>query len=159
MGFPPYDERRTVTTPPDAPPVWQDHWTFLGRTSNTANYVSGPLLIALPDVGARDDGAAARENAQSQLDYFAELGRPGVIAIFFDRLSHQDREARHAYSTMGGPETVRGIALIGGSLMTRALGSFFLGISQTQMPLKMFASYAEARPWLEECLGEPLESS
>lgn len=140
--------------PSGAPGDWRDSWTEIGQSSNTVYYADGRLLIAWPNEGAVDTKETAEENVRYQQAYFAKLGQPGVVVIFFDRMLQQDKGSRTVYSTATSPDWALGIALIGGTLMSRALGSFFLGLSRASQPLAMFASFTAAKGWIESLIGE-----
>lgn len=131
------------------PPGWDRAWSQVGSTSNTDYYVDHErVLLVLPHPASHDTDATARENLDFQHRYFAERDDPPVLAIFFDRLASQDRAARKTYSQDTTSPWALGFALVGGSLLSRAMGSFFLGLSRTAIPLRFFPSLAEARPWL-----------
>ena len=70
--------------------------------------------------------------------------------IFFDNMVSQDKDARRAYQTDADPALMRGVALVGGSMLARAIGSFFLGISRPRVALKMFGTLEQARHWADE---------
>jgi len=126
-------------------------WRALGRTTNTAYYEIEPgILAAVPNQGAIDDKQTSAENVEFQDGHFRQLGRGGVVIIFFDRLSSQDKDARQTYGTKHDPKLLRGSALVGGTMLGRALISFFLGISKPQVPVKTFGALADAVAWARE---------
>jgi hypothetical protein len=122
-------------------------WKDLGKSSNTQYYeVAEHILAGLPPPGSIDDTASARANITYQLDYFRKNG-PGVVVIFFDNLVSQDKGARAVYQTEADPALMLGTALVGGSLLSRAMGSFFMGLSKPRVAVKMFANLDEALIW------------
>lgn len=134
-----------MTTIPDP-----SGWRHLGDTANTRNYEAEPgVLAVIPHPRSRDDGATARENVELQLRHLAAWGG-GVTVIFFDNLVAQDKEARRVYQTIPDPAVMRGTALVGGTMLARAIGSFFLGLSRPRVPLKMFGELAPALAWARE---------
>jgi len=134
----------------DWPHGWDSSWELAGKTSNTDYYVDDEsVLLALPHRGSHDTGATARENLVFQKAHFDANDNPPIVAIFFDRLASQDRTARKIYSDDPSLQWSLGFALIGGTMLSRAMGSFFLGLSRPQAPLKMFASLRSARSWIQ----------
>lgn len=127
----------------------------VGRTSNSSYFAAEPrILIAWPDEGTLDTAETAAENSAFQIQYFHGLDNRGVVVIYFDRMQGQDRGARKAYSARTNDTWALGIVLIGGSLLSRALGSFFMGLSRPTVPIRLFASYEAASPWIEQLLEE-----
>jgi hypothetical protein len=129
-------------------------WEAVGETANCRYYLIEPqILAAVPRVGARDDGPSATENESFQNAYFRKTGRPGVTVVFVDRLVGQDKDARRVYQTLPDIKAHRGTALVGGSLLGRAIGSFFLGLSKPQVAIKMFADLDKALPWARQIVA------
>jgi hypothetical protein len=75
------------------------------------------------------------------------------MMIFFDYMVSQDRAARKIYVDDSSSPWALGIALVGGTMLGRAMGSFFLGLARTMIPLKFFPTLAEARTWLRSLPG------
>ncbi len=133
----------------EKPAGWDEGWEEVGSTSNTVYYVDNErILLVLPHPGAHDTAATARENIDFQHAWFASNDDPPVLIIFFDRLASQDRGARKFYSEDTKSPWALGFALVGGSLLSRAMGSFFLGLARTAIPLKFFPTMDDARVWL-----------
>ena len=131
------------------PPGWDESWKQVGATSNTAYYVDHEgILLVLPYPRSHDTGATARENLDFQHHWFATHDDPPLLMIFFDRLASQDRAARKIYSEDTTLPWALGFALVGGTLLSRAMGSFFLGLARTAIPLKFFPTMTEGRAWL-----------
>lgn len=127
-------------------------WTYVGDAGNSRYYtVAEGILAAVPREGAVDDRATAQANADFQNDYFRQR-RPGVVVIFFDPMSSQDKDARRVYQSVPDPALLLASALVGGSLLSRAMGAFFLGLSKPKIPVKVFASLDDALPWLRKIL-------
>jgi hypothetical protein len=123
-------------------------WRLLGDTTIFRHFEIEPgILVILPHAGASDDLTTATENWRFQREYLASLGRPGVLVIFLDRLVSQEREARRLYQEQIEPRFCAGGALVGSTLLGRAIGSFFFGLSRPKVPIKMFAELDEALAW------------
>jgi len=131
------------------PPGWDESWEHVGSTSNTAYYVDHErILLVLPHPHVLDTAETAQENIEFQHHWFATHDDPPLLIIFFDRLAAQDRAARKIYSEDTTHAWANGFALVGGTLLSRAMGSFFLGLAKTAIPLKFFSTMPEARVWL-----------
>ena len=126
----------------------------VGRTSNARYFTKGPrVLIAWPDAGTLDTAETAAENMDFQINYFHSVGAPGIVMIYFDRMNGQDRGARQVYAARTNDSWAIGIALVGGSLLSRALGAFFMGLSKPRVPTRLFATDEDAARWIGQLLG------
>jgi hypothetical protein len=120
-----------------------------GESENTVYYsLDDDVIVAVPHEGSRDTGSSARSNRVVQVRYFREKGQKGGIIILFDRMTSQDKDARKVYGGMDDALTCS--ALVGGSMLTRAMFSFFLGISRPRVPVKLFADVESALRWIRE---------
>ena len=134
----------------DWPPGWDESWEHVGSTSNTAYYVDHErILLVLPHPRSHDTAETAHENLEFQHRWFATHDDPPLLIIFFDRLASQDRAARKIYAEDTTHPWAFGFALVGGTALSRAMGSFFLGLAKTAIPLKFFSAMPEARAWLQ----------
>ena len=123
-------------------------WKKLGATSNTEYYEVEPgILAALPHLGASDDESSARQNNLFQMEYFRASQRPGCVLVLFDRMKGQDAGARRVYQREPDSKLLLGTGLVGGTLLGRAMASFFLGMSKTQVPVKLFGDFNDALQW------------
>jgi hypothetical protein len=128
-------------------------WKTIGRHSNSMYYEPAPnVLVAVPDRGVIDTGDSARMNVAFQRKMFEERGKPGVVLIFFDLIASLEVEARKVYQMETDPQFIRGIGLIGGTLLSRAMGSFFMGLAKPRVQLKMFGDPAQAIEWGKKLL-------
>lgn len=123
-------------------------WTYVGESSNTKYYfISDCVLGALPNDGAVDTEQTARENVAFQMTHFRARGHAGVTVVFADALRSQDKGARRVYQTEPDARVMLGTALIGNTLLGRAIISFFLGISRPRIPVRLCASLEQAVAW------------
>lgn len=126
------------------------HWKVEGATSNTRYFVVEERILAgVPPPGSIDDAGTARQNLEFQHGYFRKT-KPGVVVIFFDHLVSQDKGARAVYQTEADAAVLLATALVGGNLLSRAMGSFFMGLSKPKIPVKMFRTLDEAVVWAHE---------
>lgn len=123
----------------------------VGRTTNTVVYIteSDPdILIIVPREGTMDNARDARENVDYFHSYARSLGRPcGSVVIMANMLS-QDAEARRAYQEMD-TNLFFGGGLVVEDALSRALSSFFIGLSRPQVPTRLFDSVDKAIAWLK----------
>jgi hypothetical protein len=126
-------------------------WTPVGRSANSEYYAVGDhILAAVPNAGSSDTESTARENCAIQNAFFEKRGRGGLVVVFFDRMESQDKGARRVYQTEPDPNYFWGTALVGGSMLGRAMASFFLGLAKPRVPIKMCATLEEAKAWANE---------
>jgi len=126
-------------------------WTPVGESSNSSYFLVEPgILAAVPNEGARDDFASATSNQRFQNEFFQKSGTPGVVVVFIDPMVSQDAAARRVYGTDPDVKVLRASALVGGTLLSRAMISFFMGISRPRVPVKTFADGASAIAWARE---------
>jgi len=120
----------------------------VGRTDNTSYFRLDPdLLIVLPDTGLKDNGASAIANTDFQLRYAAELGRPVAVVVHMTSLLSQDADARHTYAERMDPALFYAAALVAGNPISRAIASFFLGLTKPKIPTRVHPSYDAAIAW------------
>lgn len=121
----------------------------VGTTLNTDYFrLDDGVLVAIPHDGSKDDGKSAASNREAQIAYFEKYGKKGGVVIFFDRMTSQDKDARQIYEGMNVALTCT--ALVGGTMLTRAMFSFFLGISRPKVPIRLFKEMEPAVAWIRE---------
>lgn len=126
-------------------------YTEIGRTTNTVVYISESdpdVLIVVPRQGTMDNAQDARENVEFLHAYARSLGRPCGSVVIMGNMLSQEAEARRAYQEID-PGLYYGGALVVEDALSRALGSFFLGLSRPNMPLKLFDTADKAIEWLK----------
>ncbi len=127
------------------------HYKEIGKTTNTVVYIaeSDPdIMIVVPRQGTIDTGKDARENVAYYQEYARTLGRPCGSVVIMSNMLSQDAEARRAYTEID-PNLVYGGALVVQSSLSRALGSFFIGLTRPKVPTKLFDSVENAVEWLK----------
>jgi hypothetical protein len=133
-------------------PTPQAGWKPLGSTGNS-HYFLGPaedVVLVLPDPGSRDDGSSALENVAFQAGYARRLGRRCATVVMLGRLVSQDAGARRVYAAGMDPGQFFATALVVSNGISRAIGSFFLGLARPRIPIRMFDSIEKALAWVEE---------
>ncbi len=123
----------------------------IGKTTNTIVYIaeSDPdILIIVPREGTMDNSKDARENVAYYHEYARSLGKPCGSVVIMSNMLSQDAEARRAYTKID-PTLIYGGALIVGSALSRALGSFFIGLTRPKVPTKLFDNIENGVEWLK----------
>ena len=127
-------------------------WQLVGNTSNT-EYRTKPdardILIVLPHSGLRDNGESARMNIDFQVKYAESVGCPCAVIVHLASLMSQDAEARRVYAAAMTPDHFFAASLVVSSPISRAIGSFFLGLSRPAVPTKMWGDIGKAIAWAE----------
>jgi len=127
------------------------HYTEIGTTTNTVTYTTDAdpdILMIVPREGTIDTAADARENAAFFHAYASRLGRPCGCVVMMATMLSQDADARRAYSDIS-PALFYGAALVVESALSRALGSFFVGLSRPVVPTRLFDTAERATEWLK----------
>jgi hypothetical protein len=135
-------------------------WRHVGDGGNTKYYEILPdVLAAVPNQGAVDDLNSVRENVAFQNEHWRRAGYSGVVVVFFDQMASQDKDARRVYQTDPDPTVFLGSALVGGSMLSRAMMSFFLGLAKPRVPIKVCPNVEEALVWARQINDAAKEKS
>jgi hypothetical protein len=127
------------------------HHKEVGRTANTIVYIAETdpdILIVVPREGTLDNSKDAHENVAFYQEYARTTGKPCGSVVIMSNMLSQDAEARRAYAELD-PALIFGGALVVESALSRALGSFFVGLSRPVVPTKLFDSVENAIEWLK----------
>ncbi len=79
--------------------------------------------------------------------YCDKMIRP--ILVDLDNVKKVSKESRGVYSSQKTAKYFSAAALLVGNPVSRIMGNFYLGISKTSMPVKMFTTKEEAIAWLK----------
>ena len=123
----------------------------IGVTTNTVVYISESdpdILIVVPREGTMDNAKDARENVAYYHSYARSLGKQCGSLVIMSNMLSQDAEARRAYQQMDTNLFFAG-ALVVESALSRALGSFFVGLTRPAVPTKLFDTVENAIEWLK----------
>lgn len=112
------------------------------------------ILVAVPREGYVQREADARASLQEFARIVREGGRRAALIVWVDGVRSQDAGSRRVWAEEAGPELYCGLALVCGSALARAVGSFFIGLNRPRMPVKMFADLESARTWAREMVAE-----
>ena len=121
----------------------------VGDTFNTEYFMFDPdILVVNPTPGYKDNFEAARSNMEWQQTFARKLGRKCGLVVVLNNLLSQDAESRKVYSDGLLPELFYGSALVVSNPLSRAIGSFFIGLSRPKVPTRLFDTVDKAIEWL-----------
>jgi hypothetical protein len=128
----------------------------VGAQGNTEYWTCGPdILVVVPAPGYKDTVELARANMEWQHAFARSLGRKCGLVVVMNNLLSQDAESRRVYSEGMLPELFYGSALVVGNPLSRAIGSFFIGLSKPAVPLTLVSSIEEGISWLQGIRNTP----
>jgi hypothetical protein len=115
-----------------------------------ANYylVDDDIILIVPPKGFFDNPDQARESADFQDAYARKLGKKCGDVILMSNVLSQDAESRRIYSEQAANGLYYGVALIVDNALSRALGSFLIGMTQSKIPIKLFDTVEKGIAWL-----------
>ncbi|MEM9695881.1 MAG: hypothetical protein AAGA56_25280 [Myxococcota bacterium] len=128
-----------------------DQWQHLGSSTNAEFYeIEAGILAVVPAEGTTDNAETATESVEFQHQHWSAKGRSGGSIIYMDQVGHSEQGAREVYGQLPDPRLITGFALVGGTILGRAIGSVFIGLSRPSAPTKLFGSDTEALAWLRQ---------
>ncbi len=126
-------------------------WQPIGSTINTRYFMAAPdLMIVWPHVGSTDDGASAKENLEFQRDHAQKAGCRFGYVIVLSTLTSQDTNARKIYAEGMTTDWSLGVALVVENPLSRAIASFFAGLTKPKVPTRIVNSVDAGLTWLKE---------
>lgn len=132
----------------------------VGGTAAGGYYEVAPdVLVAVPREGYQQDEAGARASLRTLNDIAKARGRSLVTIILVDSVKSQDSSARRVWIDGLDPKYMCGLGLVASTLLARAIGSFYLGLSRPVIPIKMFGTIHDAVAWGREIVeqhGRPI---
>jgi len=107
------------------------------------------VLVNWPDDGAIETVETAQETVRVVHRAIRANYTRAALIVLLDPITSMDGASRRVYAD-GDAGLVNGVALVVSSLLSRAIGSFFMGITKPRTPVTMVASLDEARAWCRE---------
>ena len=127
----------------------------VGGTSAGSYYlIASDVLLAWPNEGYVQTVDGARDSLQEQYRIAEERGRRHVVIVAVDRVQAQGAGSRRVWSREADPEIMCGLVLVGKTALTRAIASFFLGLTKPRVPTIMVSTIEEALSWAESQLRD-----
>jgi hypothetical protein len=123
-------------------------WTPLGETFNTQYYTAEEdIAIIMPQSGLKDDAASARINMEFQTKWAQSTGTRCAVVVCLFQLLSQDSEARRIYARGMDPKVFYAVALVVSNPISRAIGSFFIGLTKPGVPTRIVGTIDEGIAW------------
>lgn len=120
----------------------------VGTTFQTEWFRVRPdIFMAISEPGYRDNPEAAQANCD-MMRSLAAGGKCGWIIVMSNHVA-QDAETRQVYAENAPQDSMFGTAMVAANPLSRAISSFYLGISKPNVPLEVFSSIEEGVAWLE----------
>jgi len=124
------------------------NWTPIGETFNTQYYVTEEdIAIIMPQSGLKDDAASARINMEFQTNWAMSRGTRCAVVVCLFQLLSQDGEARRVYARGMDPKFFYAVALVVSNPISRAIGSFFIGLTKPGVPTRVVGTIDEGIAW------------
>ena len=121
-------------------------WTKVGGTAAGGYYELEPrILLALPNPGYVQDVEGARRSLAEFNRIAKDRGRAHVAIVLVDRVVSQNAGARRVWMDEIDHKLMCGLVMVCGSLLARAIGSFFIGLNRPRTPVSMVSSLDQAR--------------
>lgn len=117
------------------------------RTRTTIVRNEGDFIRVTVLPGAEESLADAQINAQAALTLNAGQRLP--ILVDMRKMKAQHRDARQHYGSLEVAQSVRVVALLVESRLSMIIANFFISISNTNVPTRIFTSEADALAWLK----------
>lgn len=116
--------------------------------------VAPDVLLAYPREGYVQTEEGARASLIELQRIAEERGRPQALIVLVDRVRSQDSGGRRVWRDEVDSERVGALALVTRSRLSRAIGSFFLGLTRPRIPTAMVPSFDEAVRFARSTLGK-----
>lgn len=110
--------------------------------------VDTDIILIVPPKGFIDNPEQARASVKFQDDLARQLGKKCATMVVMSTVLSQDAETRRIYNNQPASGLYYGAALIVSNTLSRAIGSFLVGMSQSKVPLKLFDSVEHGIEWL-----------
>lgn len=104
--------------------------------------------------GVLTDADFGLADAREMMELHRQMGagQPRCLLVDITAVKTLPREVRTYFGQPEHAEVHRAVAMIVGSLMSRATGNFFLGLNKPVMPTRLFNDEAAAMAWLRSFL-------
>jgi hypothetical protein len=132
------------------PPIDIQTLTTVGGTrAGSYRALSEDVLVAVPTPGYIQSVEGARASLAELVRIAEQRGRRQALVIVVDNVTSQDAASRRLWQRELDPGLLCGLALSCGSLLARAIGSFYIGLRRPTVETRMFASVREALKWCD----------
>jgi hypothetical protein len=126
-------------------------WSPIGRSPNADVFEVEPgVLAVVPFDGSTDTADTAAENIRIQLAHLRASGRRAGTVVFMDHVVAQNAGARDVYRNDPDPTFQTCFALVGNTMLGRAVISVFMGLHRPRVPTRMFGTLEDALAWIRQ---------
>ncbi len=124
-------------------------YQHIGTVGGSDYYAIDPdIMLIVPQGSMVDTPQLAQASADFQNAYARQLGKKCVTVVIMSNILSQDAETRRIYRELAENGLFFGAALVVDNALSRALGSFFIGLSRPQIPMKLFDTVEKSVEWL-----------
>lgn len=126
-------------------------WSPIGRSGNADFFEVEPgVLAVVPFDGSTDTAQTAADSIRIQIEHLRASGRRAGTVVFMDGVVAQNSGAREVYRTAADPVFQTCFALVGSTILGRAVSSVFMGLHPPRVPTRMFGTFQEALAWIRK---------
>jgi len=131
-------------------------YQYIGAAGGSDYYTVDPdIVLLVPQTTMVDTPETAQANADFLTAYARKLGKKCATLVIMSNILSQDAETRRIYRELGENGHFFGVALIVDSPLSRALGSFFIGLSKPKIPIKLFDTIERSIEWIRSVRPKP----
>ncbi len=105
------------------------------------------IIRIIVDQGAEEKLADAQDNMRATIALSGGRRRPILVDI--RGMKAQDREARIYYAGPDAAQNSTAVALLAGSRVSTIIANFFIALSKSIVPTRLFTVEDEALEWLK----------
>lgn len=126
-------------------------WSPIGQSENADFFEIEPgVLAVVPFDGSTDTARTAAESIRIQIAHLRAYGRRAGTVVFMDSVVAQNSGAREVYRNAPDPMFQTCFALVGSTILGRAVSSVFMGLHPPRVPTRTFGTFQEALAWIQK---------
>lgn len=126
-------------------------WPRVGGTAAGAYHEADPdVLVAVPRPGYEQTAHGARASLEEMNRIARERGRRLGLVVLIDRVKSQDGASRRIWQREMDPSLICALALVGGTMLGRAIGSFFIGVYRPSVETRLVSTLEQGFEWVRE---------
>jgi hypothetical protein len=122
----------------------------IGSTAGADFYVTDSnILLIIPQAGFVENSQLAQQRSDFLNEYARKAGRKFGIVVVIANILTQDAETRRVYQTQVSNGLYYGLALVVDSALSRAIATFFIGLSKPSVPTQLFGTVEKCIEWFK----------
>ncbi len=131
-------------------------YQHIGAVGGSDYYAVDPdIILIVPKTSMVDTPQTAQASADFQNAYARNLGKKCGTVVIMSNILSQDAKTRRIYCELAENGLFFGAALVVDSLLSRALGSFFIGLSKPKIPIRLFDTVEKSIEWIRSVRSKP----